>query len=104
MGLAVELGLSISEWEDMTPNLFRIWGEARRKAIENRQEAEQANMYALACMIRTAVWGKRMPEYERIFRKAQTRQMTDEEMFERVQVLNRLLGGTEEQEDTGAWQ
>ena len=86
----------------MTPRSFRCFAEGRGDAIKDRHESTKANIYSLACLIRSAVWAKHMPQYDRIFRTEKKR-MTDEEMFQNVLALNRMLGGAVE-EGEQKWQ
>ena len=62
--------------------------------LEYERQMRNADIYNLAALIRTAVWGKHMPKYDTVFRKtSRKREMTDEEMYSSVLALNALFGG-----------
>ena len=64
--------------------------------MDIRERAEKANIYNLSALIRVAIWGKRMPKYEQVFRgKRSRRKMSDEEMYNTVLALNGKWGGSE---------
>lgn len=94
------MGLTVSEWREMTPQELSLAVEARNRREQDAQRARLAEDYALAGMIRLAVWAKRMPSFERLFperKGGETKHsMTDEEMYAAVVALNRAMGGLEE--------
>ena len=94
--MASRLGLSVKEWEDMTPRIFRAWATGRGDAIEDANERTNSASYTLACLVRAAIFAKRMPEPERFFGRRDEEPMTDEKMYENVRALNRMLGGSED--------
>lgn len=63
--------------------------------LEEEDERKKAGIYNLAALIRTAVWGKRMPDYEQVFRRKQ-KEMSDEAMYASVLALNAMMGGRTE--------
>ena len=57
-----------------------------------------ANIYSLASLIRSMVWSKHPPSFDRAFpgaRETSKREMTDDQMFAMVKGLNALYGGEE---------
>lgn len=81
----------------MTPgelNLYARAYAARRKA---EQKVSQANIYSLAALIRSMVWSKHPPSYERVFpdQAPKPKQMSDDQMYAMVKGLNALFGGEE---------
>lgn len=79
----------------MTPGEFNVYVQGQMQEQREKQELTKANMYALAVMIRAAVWEKRMPEYGKFFKKeAEKKSMSDDEMYRTVLALNSVLGGT----------
>lgn len=71
-----------------------------RAYVERRREDQkitQANLYALAALIRPMVWAKRPPSYAQVFpdKEAEKEEMTDDQMYAMVKGLNALFGGEE---------
>lgn len=94
MSLAAQVGLSPSEWEDMTPSQFYAWTNGYLEKLENDRQLRQADIYNLAALIRAAVWSKHMPKYESVFhRNRKKKEMTDEQMYSAVLALNAMFGG-----------
>lgn len=63
--------------------------------LESERQMRNADIYNLATLIRTAVWGKHMPKFDTVFRKtSRKKEMTDEEMYSQVLALNALFGGS----------
>lgn len=78
----------------MELNLYaRAYG-SRRQA---EQKLQQANIYSLAALIRSMVWSKHPPSYDRAFpdSKPKPKQMSDDQMYAMVKGLNALFGGEE---------
>lgn len=87
----------------MTPGELSVWFRQKRRDEVERQRLTEYNIYSLASLIRAAVWAKKMPSFEDFAGKsedkqkpAEHKQMTDEQMYEQVRLLNKLFGGTEE--------
>ena len=81
----------------MTPAQLNIYARAYAQRRQEEQKLIQANIYALAALVRPMIWSKHPPRFEKAFpgAKPEPREMTDEEMFEKVRALNALFGGEE---------
>ena len=84
----------------MTPVELNIYARAYGERLKQEQRLQTANIYSLAALIRTMVWGKHPPSFERAFPgvKNDTKQheeMTDDQMYAMVKGLNALYGGKE---------
>lgn len=92
------MGISLPEWERMTPVELNLYAEAYGARQERRQKLAQANIYALATLIRSMVWAKKPPSYEESFPEHSSagETMTDEQMYTMVRGLNALFGGKED--------
>ena len=81
----------------MTPRELGWMLEARGEQAEEDARMDRAKIYGLASAVRTMIWSKHPPSYERMFPDdAKRKKMSDEEMYEQVRVLNALFGGKEE--------
>lgn len=82
----------------MTPAELTLCADAYKKRMQAEQELISAQNYNLANLIRAAVWAKHMPSFDKVrpAKKKEKKSMTDEEMFKKVQALNRMFGGSEE--------
>lgn len=78
----------------MTPAAFYAYVRGALQAQQDKQEIRQHLVYDLACMVRTAIWGKRMPEYRRFYPPRHKEIMSDEAMYQQVVALNAMLGGS----------
>lgn len=98
MMLAAQIGLSRSEWEDMTPRELSVWAHAFSERRDAERHTAEVRIYNLAALTRIMIWGKQAPRFESVFpdRKKPQETMTDEQMFEQVRRLNALFGGEEE--------
>lgn len=86
------MGISVREWEQMTPAELSLYADA----YVEQNEMREAYLYTLAALIRPMIWSEHPPEFESVFRSARKRkEMTDEQMFAVVQALNRQFGGVE---------
>lgn len=80
----------------MTPAELNLCAKAYGARQERRQKQAQANLYALAALIRGMVWARNPPSYEDAFpERSAEKDMTEEQMYAMVQGLNALLGGEE---------
>ena len=82
----------------MTPGELNLAVKAYGERLRLEQRMAAASNYNLACLIRTAVWGKRMPKFEQVVgsdKPKAKKNMTDDEMYAVVKALNRAFGGTE---------
>lgn len=84
----------------MTPVELNIYARAYAEQQTQIQRLRSANIYSLAVLIRSMVWSKHPPSYERAFPggKASTKkkeEMTDDAMYAMVKGLNALFGGAE---------
>lgn len=97
MKAAVWAGLTLQEYQDTTPGeLYRLL-RIHRELEEARQEEQNARLYLLARMTASFAMEDKIPAYEEIFGRPgeKNQEMSDEEMFEFVKMLNRSLGGSE---------
>lgn len=83
----------------MTPVELNIYARAYEEQQTQAQRLQSANIYSLAALIRSMVWSKHPPSFERAFpdanAKKQQKEMTDEAMYAMVKRLNALFGGEE---------
>lgn len=81
----------------MTPVELNIYARADVKRRREEQKLSQANLYSLAALIRSMIWSKHPPSYEKVFpdEKAKAKEMTDDQMYATVRALNALFGGEE---------
>lgn len=80
----------------MQLNLYaRAWTERRQE----EQRLTQVNLYSLSALIRSMVWAKHPPSFERAFPEHRPKQetMDDDQLYEMVKGLNALFGGTEDE-------
>ena len=98
--MAFSLGFNLRDWEDMTPCQLLHASIAYADRVKAEQKIAQANNYVLASLIRTVVWGKHMPKYDRIFNEenngGRKKPMSDEELYKAVCAINAAMGGTVE--------
>ena len=93
---AARLGISVRDFEGMTPWELSLYAEAYRDSLEDDMKISQSKIYALAALVRTMMNSKYPPRFESVFPEdVHHKEMTDEAMFAQVQALNRLFGGTE---------
>lgn len=93
--VAAQIGLSVGQFDDMTPRELAIYVEAYNQRLSFEQEQKQREIYASALLISQFVWVKgRKPSYEKVFggHKPQ-KEMTDEEMLKAIEALNAEFGG-----------
>lgn len=80
----------------MTPAELNIHARAYATRQQARQEASQINLYSLSALIRTMIWSKHPPSYEKAYpKKNVSGQQSDEELYAQVRALNALFGGKE---------
>lgn len=93
------MGINPREWEAMTPVELNIYARAYVSRRKEEQKISQVNIYSLAALVRSMIWSKHPPSFERTFSEAQTdkpqEQMTDDQMYAMVKGLNALFGGEE---------
>lgn len=89
MELATSIGMSITEFWEITP--FELSMAAR--GYSKRQEQRQKESMYQAYLISRWVWAKKIDIKKYLGENKPKRRMTDEEMLERVKQLNVLLGG-----------
>lgn len=80
----------------MTPVELNIYARAYVSRRREEQKIAQANLYSHAVLIRSMIWSKHPPSYERVYpddRPKQPEQMTDDQMYAMVKGLNALFGG-----------
>lgn len=84
----------------MTPAELNIYARAYGERQTQAQRQRVTNIYSLAALIRSMVWGKHPPSFEQAFpdSKGSTKnreEMTDDQMYAMVKGLNALFGGEE---------
>lgn len=84
----------------MTPAELNIYARAYAEHQTQAQRLRAVNIYSLAALIRSMVWSKHPPSFDRAFpdAKANTKkqeEMTDDAMYAMVKGLNALFGGEE---------
>ena len=94
--------MSYSDWERITPRELYILSRGVEESRRAEQRLTQINLYSLASLVRSAVWSKHMPTYQRFFgedpdvSKSDTKkEMSDEAMYAVVRSLNAAFGGKE---------
>lgn len=92
---ALRLGLTLTEYEDITPAELVLLLRIHRQREDDRRKEREADLYALACMTGLAVWGK-LERFDTLFGRDadQAQEMTAEEMLDQVRAINAALGGT----------
>lgn len=92
---ALRLGLTLTEYEDITPAELVLLLRIHRQREEDRRKEREADLYALACMTGQAVWGK-LERFDTLFGcdADHAQEMTAEEMLDQVRAINAALGGT----------
>lgn len=89
METAAFIGISISEFNKMTPKEFFIY----EKGHLSKQELEQKQLIHQAYLISRWVWQKKI-DIEKILEvKKEKKIMNDDEMLKQVQILNMIFGG-----------
>jgi len=79
----------------MTPAQLNTWAKAVSRKQEELIRLSYGFIYSLAALIRPMIWAKRPPKPED-FIPGVKKEMTDDQMYAVVLVLNRAFGGTEE--------
>lgn len=92
---ALRLGLTLTEYEDITPAELVLLLRIHRQREDDRRKEREADLYALACMTGLAVWGK-LERFDTMFGRDadHAQEMTAEEMLDQVRAINAALGGT----------
>ena len=78
---ALRLGLTLTEYEDITPAELVLLLRIHRQREEDRRKEREADLYALACMTGQAVWGK-LERFDTLFGRDadHAQEMTAEEL------------------------
>jgi len=88
------LGISVKEYDEMTPRQLALYAEA----YKDRREDVQMEIYLSAYLtagfagILFSRKNAKLPAYDQVFKK-QKREMTDDEMLKVVIALNAAAGG-----------
>lgn len=93
MRAALRAGLSIAEYEEMTPYQLHIYLEEHIKKQKEKAKEKVVLAYLVAGWIRA----KKMPNLKKVLSKlddVRPKAMTAEQMFQHVKMLNAALGGT----------
>lgn len=89
MELAALVGISIMEFWELTPLELNV----AAKGYARRQEQQQKLNIYQAYLISRLVWQKKVDIKKLLGEKKAKKVMTDDEMLDRVMVLNKLFGG-----------
>lgn len=79
----------------MTPAELNLYANARMERRKAEQRLAQANLYSLAALVRSMIWAKHPPSFDRVFPEERRENMSDEQMYAMVKGLNALFGGKE---------
>lgn len=90
MELATFIGISISEFWEITPFELNI----AIKSYAKKKEMEQKESIYQAYLISRFVWQKKIDIKKILSFEKEKKVMTDNEMLEKVKVLNAVFGGT----------
>lgn len=94
MKVALRIGLSITEYNDITPYELILYIQAynERMSLDHKERITAAYL--------TAYWGrvKKMPELKKILGEDKPNNQTPEQMLAVVRQLNAAFGGTEKKE------
>lgn len=94
--MAYRLGVSLHEWEYMTPRELLWLVDEYQKRNKDDAKISRSKLYTLAALVRTMIWSKRPPKYERVFPEdREKKEMTDDELYAQARALNALFGGKE---------
>ncbi len=88
MELATFIGISISEFWDITPYELNLIAKGYQKREEKRSKESIYQAY----LISRWVWQKKI-DIEKMLNAKKKKVMTDEEMLEKVKALNAIFGG-----------
>lgn len=89
MKAALRIGLSIMEYNELTPHELNLHIQAYNEQL--RHQSKEGMMVAYL----TAAWSraKKMPSWEKIFGQEIDKTQTPEQMLNAVKLLNTKLGG-----------
>ena len=94
--IAARIGLTVEQFDSMTPCEFSVFVDAYNKNMESEQEQRMQEIYTSALLISRFVWCKgKPPSYEKVFGNHRKTTMTDEEMLRKVEFLNAVFGGND---------
>ena len=78
----------------MTPREFHLWAGAFRERQRAGRRERRAEIYSLAALIRSMVWAKHPPDFERVFpEERQKAEMSEQQMLRQVMAQNAAFGG-----------
>ncbi len=97
------MGLSVEQFDGMTPRELDAYARAFRKRMEAEQERQQRELYLSAFLTSRFVWMKRVPPFERVFAVKKRQSMTDGQMLKMAEALNLMFGGTDTRKEAGKW-
>lgn len=100
MELATSIGITITEFWEITPHELSIAlkGFVKRKEIDAKEylakfKNEQDLLTYQAYLISRWVWQKKVDIKKYLGSASKKQEMTDEQMFKKVKVLNAIFGG-----------
>lgn len=83
----------------MTPRELMVYINGHTEKAEYDAERRQHELYVCALLVSRFVWAKRVPPYEKIFKKRRHASMTDEQMLKMAEALNSLFGGVDRRKE-----
>ena len=91
------MGLSLWEWEEMTPAQLTDYAKGYRAQQEAKQRRTNVDLYNLAALIASVTLSKHPKPFDEVFpeQAKSKKDMTDEQMYANVRALNALFGGKE---------
>lgn len=92
--LAARIGIRQGEFSELTPRELSLQATVYLEQIKEEARTFEARAYALATAVRAMIFSRYQPSFETLF-PGSRRDMTDEAMFQQVQTLNKIFGGTE---------
>lgn len=100
MMAALRVGLSISEYNEITPHELNM----HIKAYNERQKRDDNNGLALAYLNAGWTRAKRLPPWNKVIEQEKPKAQTPEQMLKMVQMLNAKFGGlvVNKQDESGS--
>lgn len=98
MKLAAHVGISLSDFWEITPYELGIYAGAYSERLKAEYDAKHQSDILQAYLISRWVWQKRVSIRSFLTSAESKHDMTDMEMFARVRALNTAMGGDVVQE------
>jgi hypothetical protein len=88
--MAIRIGITISDYNEMTPYELRIHIESITEKLQSEQDERISIAWLTAYLHRV----DKFPALQDLLNKTEKKDMTDEEMLETVKILNAAFSGT----------